>query len=172
MHLDILGSAPPASLSVNLSPPFFLLTPPRLTFLILPPPRHHFLKKSVLAKLLRLNLTTGWNFTHWHVSAMMADRHHVLTVVLKSFKVDWNSCWWLNACPSDLRLSSVGVLFSVEVMSSHFALKHYCPCFFSAACGALTFRLLSVWSGDMGNDQHSHLYKLILKKRELSSLYL
>ncbi|XP_029291807.1 chloride channel K [Cottoperca gobio] len=41
-----------------------------------------------------------------------------------------------------------GVLFSVEVMSSHFALRHYCPCFFSAACGALTFRLLSVWSGD------------------------
>ncbi|XP_051805337.1 chloride channel K isoform X2 [Acanthochromis polyacanthus] len=33
-------------------------------------------------------------------------------------------------------------------MSSHFALRHYCPCFFSAACGALTFRLLSVWSGD------------------------
>uniref|UniRef100_H3CZZ8 Chloride channel K n=1 Tax=Tetraodon nigroviridis TaxID=99883 RepID=H3CZZ8_TETNG len=42
-----------------------------------------------------------------------------------------------------------GVLFSVEVMSSHFALKHYCPCFFSAACGAITFRLLSVWSGDI-----------------------
>ncbi|TKS77193.1 Chloride channel protein [Collichthys lucidus] len=41
-----------------------------------------------------------------------------------------------------------GVLFSVEVMCSHFALRHYCPCFFSAACGALTFCLLSVWSGD------------------------
>ncbi|XP_067447684.1 chloride channel K isoform X2 [Thunnus thynnus] len=41
-----------------------------------------------------------------------------------------------------------GVLFSVEVMSSHFALKNYYPCFFSVACGALTFRLLSVWSGD------------------------
>uniref|UniRef100_A0A3Q3J1J2 Chloride channel protein n=1 Tax=Monopterus albus TaxID=43700 RepID=A0A3Q3J1J2_MONAL len=41
-----------------------------------------------------------------------------------------------------------GVLFSVEVMSSHFAVKHYVPCFFSAACGALTFRLFSVWSGD------------------------
>ncbi|XP_027144335.1 chloride channel K [Larimichthys crocea] len=41
-----------------------------------------------------------------------------------------------------------GVLFSVEVMCCHFALRHYCPCFFSAACGALTFRLLSVWSGD------------------------
>ncbi|KAM9751487.1 chloride channel K [Menidia menidia] len=41
-----------------------------------------------------------------------------------------------------------GVLFSVEVMSSHFALRHYCPCFFSAAVGALTFRMFSVWSGD------------------------
>ncbi|KAK5616089.1 hypothetical protein CRENBAI_017604 [Crenichthys baileyi] len=41
-----------------------------------------------------------------------------------------------------------GVLFSVEVMSSHFALRHYCPCFFSAACGALTFHLLYMWSGD------------------------
>ncbi|XP_030589953.1 chloride channel K isoform X2 [Archocentrus centrarchus] len=41
-----------------------------------------------------------------------------------------------------------GVLFSVEVMSSHFALRHYCPGFFSAACGALTFRLLAVWGGD------------------------
>uniref|UniRef100_A0A7N8XQG9 Chloride channel K n=1 Tax=Mastacembelus armatus TaxID=205130 RepID=A0A7N8XQG9_9TELE len=41
-----------------------------------------------------------------------------------------------------------GVLFSVEVMSSHFAVKHYVPCFFSTACGALTFHLFSVWSGD------------------------
>ncbi|KAM6924913.1 chloride channel K [Xenentodon cancila] len=41
-----------------------------------------------------------------------------------------------------------GVLFSVEVMCSHFALRHYSPCFFSAACGALTFRLFSVWSGE------------------------
>ncbi|KAM9855198.1 chloride channel K [Aulostomus maculatus] len=41
-----------------------------------------------------------------------------------------------------------GVLFSVEVMSSHFALRNYYPCFFSVACGALTFRLFSVWSGE------------------------
>uniref|UniRef100_A0A3B3I2D6 Chloride channel K n=1 Tax=Oryzias latipes TaxID=8090 RepID=A0A3B3I2D6_ORYLA len=42
-----------------------------------------------------------------------------------------------------------GVLFSVEVMGSHYSLRHYFPCFFSAACGALTFRFFSVWSGDM-----------------------
>ncbi|XP_041858736.1 chloride channel K [Melanotaenia boesemani] len=41
-----------------------------------------------------------------------------------------------------------GVLFSVEVMCSHFAVRHYCPCFFSAACGALTFHLFTLWSGD------------------------
>ncbi|XP_019746517.1 chloride channel K isoform X1 [Hippocampus comes] len=41
-----------------------------------------------------------------------------------------------------------GVLFSMEVMSSHFDMQNYFPCFFSVACGALTFRLLSVWSGD------------------------
>ncbi|XP_008411286.1 chloride channel K isoform X1 [Poecilia reticulata] len=41
-----------------------------------------------------------------------------------------------------------GVLFGVEVMSSHFTVRHYCPCFFSAACGALTFHLLSMWSRD------------------------
>ncbi|KAM7404367.1 hypothetical protein PAMP_011719 [Pampus punctatissimus] len=42
-----------------------------------------------------------------------------------------------------------GVLFSVEVMSFHFAVKNYYPCFFSVTCGAMTFRLFSVWSGDI-----------------------
>ncbi|XP_041656163.1 chloride channel K [Cheilinus undulatus] len=42
-----------------------------------------------------------------------------------------------------------GVLFSIEVMSSHFSLRQYFPCFFSAVCGALSFRLFSVWSGDL-----------------------
>ncbi|XP_031142756.1 chloride channel K [Sander lucioperca] len=46
-----------------------------------------------------------------------------------------------------------GVLFSVELMCSHFTVRHYCPCFFSAACGALTFRLFSVWSGDTETTQ-------------------
>ncbi|XP_054627564.1 chloride channel K [Dunckerocampus dactyliophorus] len=41
-----------------------------------------------------------------------------------------------------------GVLFSLEVMASHFATVNYLPCFFSVVCGALTFRLFSVWSGD------------------------
>nr|XP_046253158.1 chloride channel K isoform X8 [Scatophagus argus] len=49
-----------------------------------------------------------------------------------------------NICPF-----STGVLFAMEVMCSHFALRNYCPCFFSAVCGAMTFHLFSVWSGDL-----------------------
>ncbi|KAK7884748.1 hypothetical protein WMY93_027871 [Mugilogobius chulae] len=41
-----------------------------------------------------------------------------------------------------------GVLFSIEVACSLFPLKHYLPCFLAAACGALTFRLFAVWSGE------------------------
>ncbi|XP_078463859.1 chloride channel protein ClC-Kb-like [Lampetra planeri] len=37
-----------------------------------------------------------------------------------------------------------GVLFSVEVMSSHFAVRDYWRGFFAASCGALMFRILSV----------------------------
>ncbi|XP_033824743.1 chloride channel K [Periophthalmus magnuspinnatus] len=41
-----------------------------------------------------------------------------------------------------------GVLFSIEVACSLFPLKHYLPCFLAASCGALTFRLFAVWSGE------------------------
>ncbi|NWH70454.1 CLCKB protein, partial [Piaya cayana] len=39
-----------------------------------------------------------------------------------------------------------GVLFSVEVMSSHFAVRNYWRGFFSATCGAFMFRLLAVFN--------------------------
>ncbi|KAI4896000.1 hypothetical protein NFI96_025273 [Prochilodus magdalenae] len=39
-----------------------------------------------------------------------------------------------------------GVLFSIEVMGSHYSVRDYCPCFFAAVCGALTYRLLAVCS--------------------------
>ncbi|KAJ0064683.1 hypothetical protein NL108_011494, partial [Boleophthalmus pectinirostris] len=41
-----------------------------------------------------------------------------------------------------------GVLFSIEVACSFFPLKHYLPCFLAAFCGALTFRLFAVWTGE------------------------
>uniref|UniRef100_A0A8B9LS21 Chloride channel protein n=1 Tax=Astyanax mexicanus TaxID=7994 RepID=A0A8B9LS21_ASTMX len=41
-----------------------------------------------------------------------------------------------------------GVLFSIEVMGSHYSVRDYCPCFFAAVCGALSYRLLAVCSGE------------------------
>ncbi|XP_056363945.1 chloride channel protein ClC-Ka isoform X1 [Oenanthe melanoleuca] len=41
-----------------------------------------------------------------------------------------------------------GVLFSIEVMSSHFAVRDYWRGFFAAACGAFMFRLLAVFNSE------------------------
>ncbi|XP_028044163.1 chloride channel protein 2 [Bombyx mandarina] len=42
-----------------------------------------------------------------------------------------------------------GVLFSIEVTTTYFAVRNYWRGFFAACCGAIMFRLLSVWSGAM-----------------------
>lgn len=41
-----------------------------------------------------------------------------------------------------------GVLFSVEVTTTYFAVRNYWRAFFAACCSAIMFRLLSVWAGD------------------------
>ncbi|NXH46164.1 CLCKB protein, partial [Dicaeum eximium] len=43
-----------------------------------------------------------------------------------------------------------GVLYSIEVMSSNFAVRDYWRGFFSATCGAFTFRLLAVFNSEQG----------------------
>ncbi|XP_054939104.1 chloride channel protein ClC-Ka isoform X3 [Physeter macrocephalus] len=43
-----------------------------------------------------------------------------------------------------------GVLFSIEVMSSHFSVWDYWRGFFAATCGAFMFRLLAVFNGEQG----------------------
>ncbi|NXQ25700.1 CLCKB protein, partial [Alaudala cheleensis] len=43
-----------------------------------------------------------------------------------------------------------GVLFSIEVMSSHFAVRDYWRGFFAATCGAFMFRLLAVFNNEQG----------------------
>ncbi|XP_041377923.1 chloride channel protein 2-like [Gigantopelta aegis] len=41
-----------------------------------------------------------------------------------------------------------GVLFSIEVTATYFAVRNYWRGFFSAVCGALVFRLLALWFKD------------------------
>lgn len=42
------------------------------------------------------------------------------------------------------------MLFSIEVMSSHFAVRDYWRGFFAATCGAFMFRLLAVFNSEQG----------------------
>ena len=52
-----------------------------------------------------------------------------------------------------LRFSlSPGVLFSIEVTATYFAVRNYWRGFFAAVCGAFMFRLLSVFDNDEGMD--------------------
>ena len=44
----------------------------------------------------------------------------------------------------------VGVLFSIEVTSTYFAVRNYWRGFFAAVCGAAMFSLLSVWDKEEG----------------------
>ena len=45
----------------------------------------------------------------------------------------------------------LGVLFSIEVTSTYFAVRNYWRGFFAAVCGAFVFSILSVWDNDEGN---------------------
>uniref|UniRef100_A0A672YRB7 Chloride channel K n=1 Tax=Sphaeramia orbicularis TaxID=375764 RepID=A0A672YRB7_9TELE len=88
-----------------------------------------------------------------HLSTMMGQYFNKLCTLIQSQKTE-TAAGEMLAVSAAVGVASCfgapisGVLFSVEVMGSHFAVSHYCPCFFSATCGALTFRLFSVWTGD------------------------
>ena len=45
---------------------------------------------------------------------------------------------------------SIGVLFSIEVTATYFAVRNYWRGFFAAVCGALMFRLLAVFDKEEG----------------------
>lgn len=47
-------------------------------------------------------------------------------------------------------LLHLGVLFAIEVTSTYFAVRNYWRGFFTAVCGAFTFRLLAVLDASEG----------------------
>jgi chloride channel 2 len=48
-----------------------------------------------------------------------------------------------------------GVLFSIEVTATYFAVRNYWRGFYSAVCGAFVFRLLAIWFQDEGKAMKS-----------------
>lgn len=56
----------------------------------------------------------------------------------------------LLSAPDNL-LAPAGVLFSIEVTSTYFAVRNYWRGFFAATFSAFVFRVLAVWNKDAGN---------------------
>ncbi len=74
--------------------------------------------------------------------------------------------------PSIPPLSSTpGVLFSIEVTSTYFAVRNYWRGYFAATFSAFIFRVLSVWNKDAGEKQgtlttrtHTHTHTHTVRK--------
>lgn len=49
-----------------------------------------------------------------------------------------------------------GVLFSIEVTTTYFAVRNYWRGFYSAVCGAIVFRLMDFWIKDSGKEYCSN----------------
>lgn len=56
----------------------------------------------------------------------------------------------LLSAPDHLH-APAGVLFSIEVTSTYFAVRNYWRGFFAATFSAFVFRVLAVWNKDAGN---------------------
>lgn len=83
--------------------------------------------------------------SQWSVISFSTKKHKVVNISHQSVSLSLDLSLNVYLC-----FTIIGVLFSIEVMGTHYSVRDYCPCFFAAACGAITFRLLSVCSRDQG----------------------
>lgn len=77
--------------------------------------------------------------------------HSVLT--LNCFLCFYLTSFFIYIYSCSLCLS--GVLFSIEVTSTYFAVRNYWRGYFAATFSAFIFRVLSVWNKDSG-ETHTH----------------
>ena len=64
----------------------------------------------------------------------------------------------------------IGVLFSIEVTATYFAVRNYWRGFFAAVCGALMFRLLAVFDKEEGDRVDNSGFCFNAYKRSLDSV--
>ena len=80
-----------------------------------------------------------------YCSAALAIYYYSLQVLFLIFcKCDTNSQL------SDPGVFFAGVLFSIEVTATYFAVRNYWRGFYAAVCGALMFRMLAIWFREEG----------------------
>ncbi|NXX34290.1 CLCKB protein, partial [Nicator chloris] len=116
------------------------------------------------AKVVGLTCTLGCSSTvflgkvgpYVHLSAMAAAYlGKMRTTVMREYENKFKQHEMLVAAQA-VGVATVfgapisGVLFSIEVMSPHFAVRDYWRGFFAATCGAFMFRLLAVFNSEQG----------------------
>ncbi|XP_078697681.1 chloride channel protein 2-like isoform X7 [Branchiostoma floridae x Branchiostoma belcheri] len=114
--------------------------------------------RTLVAKIVGLitalgsGLPLGKEGPFVHIASMVAQ---LLSKLVTSFRGIYenesrNSEMLAAACAVGVSCNFAapigGVLFSIEVTSTYFAVRNYWRGFFSAVCGAFIFRLLAVWN--------------------------
>ncbi|XP_078615741.1 chloride channel protein 2-like isoform X3 [Branchiostoma floridae x Branchiostoma japonicum] len=114
--------------------------------------------RTLIAKIIGLitalgsGLPLGKEGPFVHIASMVAQ---LLSKLVTSFRGIYenesrNSEMLAAACAVGVSCNFAapigGVLFSIEVTSTYFAVRNYWRGFFSAVCGAFIFRLLAVWN--------------------------
>ncbi|EDV24250.1 uncharacterized protein TRIADDRAFT_26270, partial [Trichoplax adhaerens] len=119
---------------------------------------HHYLSfRALIAKSVGLiaaagsGMPIGKEGPFVHIASIVASiMNRILGVFRGLYKNESHNMDLLAAAcavgvSSNFAAPIGGVLFSIEVTSTHFAVRNYWRGFFSAVCGAFVFRLLSVW---------------------------
>ena len=78
-------------------------------------------------------ILTVWNWARGRGSRPILNQRDILTQNTKFFSLNFT-----------------GVLFSIEVTATYFAVRNYWRGFYSAVIGALVFRLLAIWFKNEG----------------------
>ncbi|ESO07524.1 hypothetical protein HELRODRAFT_131097, partial [Helobdella robusta] len=115
---------------------------------------------TLLAKVIGLSTAVGSGLPigkegpFVHVASISA---FLLAKLFPTFKLDFKN----STCNTEILAAACavgvactfaapigGVLFSIEVTASYFAVRNYWRGFYSAVCGAIVFRLLAIWFDD------------------------
>ena len=111
---------------------------------------------------LASNLYLQWYSIEFN--QLLVGNLHAHSAVVKNYTY-WIGPWshsmhWFYVTFEFKLFSSIspGVLFSIEVTATYFAVRNYWRGFFAAVCGAFMFRLLSVFDNDEGETWSEHLF--------------
>ncbi|CAH2061088.1 unnamed protein product, partial [Iphiclides podalirius] len=115
--------------------------------------------RALISKLIGLTATLGSGLPlgkegpSVHIASMVATLLSKLVTRFQGIYINESRTTEMLAAACAVGVASCfaapvgGVLFSIEVTTTYFAVRNYWRGFFAACCSAIMFRLLSVWSG-------------------------